>query len=351
MPDARKLVGILTIHHVPNYGAFLQAWSLARAVRELGHEVEIVDYRHPKAIEYYKQQNSKSRFGLLRSWYESKMIRYECSQLPLSPLCRQAKDLEAVAERYESVICGSDQIWQTKGMRGFDPAYFLNFVRSKNTRRISYAPSCSGLDSFAPNESEVTDLLEKFHSLSARDARTLELVRGLGDFKIQRVVDPTLLVDVSELERAPKLKQKYLLLYGGMAPWAHEAIRLAAKKSNLKIISVGNWSRIADKSYPFVTPDKWLGYFRNATAVITSAFHGVMFAIKYRKPLLAIPLDGKKAKISDAMQVYGLSDRLVLKKEDTRITADKLCQTYNVDHLVQPLIEQSKDYLKQALDG
>lgn len=354
MSEQPKRVGIITIHHVPNYGAFLQAWSLAKAVKQLGHQVEIIDYRHPKAIQFYKKLRKNSRFGIIKSWAESRLIQYECNHLPLTKQCHSSSDLQEVANQYDVVICGSDQIWHTKSIRDFDPAYFLDFVKSDKVRRISYAPSCSGLDSFSPHDGEVKSLLDKFDALSGRDARTLELVKELGDYNIRRVVDPTLLVDHKELESNGRInKQEYLLIYGGIESWAFPAIRHVAKERGLKIIAIGNRCRAADKSDPFVLPNKWLAYFRDAKAVITSAFHGAMFAIINKRPLLAIPSVGKEAKISDALDTYGLSDRLVKKSADpdSLITAEKLYEPYDNNEIIQPLIDQSREYLRQAIDG
>lgn len=46
-------VGILTFHHVANYGAMLQAYALQQAVQRLGHEAELIDYRPTKALAAY----------------------------------------------------------------------------------------------------------------------------------------------------------------------------------------------------------------------------------------------------------------------------------------------------------
>ncbi len=40
-----KRVGVLTFHHVHNFGAVLQAWSLSSAVRQLGHKVDVINYQ------------------------------------------------------------------------------------------------------------------------------------------------------------------------------------------------------------------------------------------------------------------------------------------------------------------
>lgn len=46
-------IGIVTYHRALNYGAVLQCMSLYSALKRLGHDVEVVDYR-PEAIEAYR---------------------------------------------------------------------------------------------------------------------------------------------------------------------------------------------------------------------------------------------------------------------------------------------------------
>lgn len=38
-------IGILTFHQAHNYGAVLQCYALKEVLSQMGHEVEVIDYR------------------------------------------------------------------------------------------------------------------------------------------------------------------------------------------------------------------------------------------------------------------------------------------------------------------
>ena len=43
-------IGILSMQRVPNYGSFLQAYSLRNILVKLGHEVVFIDYKEEKPV-------------------------------------------------------------------------------------------------------------------------------------------------------------------------------------------------------------------------------------------------------------------------------------------------------------
>lgn len=43
-----KKIGILTFHWATNYGAVLQSYALQEALKELGYEVQIINYKPTK---------------------------------------------------------------------------------------------------------------------------------------------------------------------------------------------------------------------------------------------------------------------------------------------------------------
>ena len=47
MENKKRKIGTLTFHIAHNYGAMLQAYALPIAVRKLGYECEVIDYRFP----------------------------------------------------------------------------------------------------------------------------------------------------------------------------------------------------------------------------------------------------------------------------------------------------------------
>ena len=56
-------IGILTFHCAHNYGAVLQAYALQEAVKELGYDVEIINYRPAYLIDIYKPFSVKRIFS------------------------------------------------------------------------------------------------------------------------------------------------------------------------------------------------------------------------------------------------------------------------------------------------
>ena len=58
-------IGILTFHRANNYGALLQCYALCRALCNLGHNAEVIDYRQPVIEKSYSKVGLKD-FNPLR---------------------------------------------------------------------------------------------------------------------------------------------------------------------------------------------------------------------------------------------------------------------------------------------
>ena len=79
--------GILTFHSADNYGAVLQTYALSRAIRALGHEAEVIDYRPLVARRAYNRLGLRSGRPvqkLMRRW---KFRKFRNRYLPLSKQC------------------------------------------------------------------------------------------------------------------------------------------------------------------------------------------------------------------------------------------------------------------------
>ena len=50
--EKKKSVGIITMHRVLNCGSAIQAYALQKVVKNLGFDVEIIDYQYPN--KYHK---------------------------------------------------------------------------------------------------------------------------------------------------------------------------------------------------------------------------------------------------------------------------------------------------------
>lgn len=185
-------IGILTFHHTTNYGATLQAYALWKTIKQYGYDVEIIDYRPYKtAINYlgrlmpikpvhgnYSRYKLERHFipYLIQAW---RMRRFLVSKLKLSKeKTYTINGLEKFSNQYDIVICGSDQIWHTKDRftGGFNPSFFLDFIDSKNTKKISYAPSFGQTKDLKQDRQLISKLISDFDKISVRDNNSLRLI-------------------------------------------------------------------------------------------------------------------------------------------------------------------------------
>lgn len=344
-------IGILTFHHTTNYGATLQAYALFQTIKKQGHNVEIIDYQPYKAVKTYIKTlyfNHHFLSNAVKSW---KMRKFLHSQIQLSTnRCYTRKGLKNWEQAYDIVICGSDEIWNINSFRGFDTSYFLDFVNSQKTRKISYAASFGFTTTLGKNREKVAELLKEFKAISVRDSNSLRIVEEECQQSATKVLDPTFLVDYTKIISQPKINDDYLLIYGGLSKEDETYVKKAAKAEGLKIVSVGYPSRIAQINLVGIGPEEWLGYFAKASYVFTSFYHGAIFSIIFRKPFTVFGRQDKMSKVQDLLKDFKLENRIVKNSlpawEEQKINID-----YDViSSSVEKAIEKSKTYLFEALN-
>ena len=188
---------IITCQNAYNYGARLQAFALARYLRQQGQDVNVIDYRPD-----YMRGDVQVLFwpGLsVKKW--GKMIlqfpaRYRAKHrkqyfdnfsrqyIPLtSKTYWDIDDLRANAPEADLYIAGSDQIWNTDFRNGTDPGYYLDFG-SEHTRRISYAASFATEDVAATAREFVRNKLARFDAISVREHSALHILNSLGSYVV-----------------------------------------------------------------------------------------------------------------------------------------------------------------------
>jgi hypothetical protein len=351
---ARPRVGILTFHNTTNYGATLQAVGLMRAVSRRGCDAEVIDYRPSLAGRYYRPRLRK-RDGFPNLAKTFKFRLFSRRHLKLTPTsCADPADLPGMTMgRYDAVIVGSDQVWNVKeNFRPFDASFYLNFVERDRVRRLSYAASFGAQFPLDPFRDRIAAELRQFDHLSVRDEHSRGLVREISARDPVVVADPTLLDDLSDLEVPPFRPRPFALYYGpDAAGIGSHAVRWCEPR-NVSICflgyrgPVGAWSRIA------IGPGEWMGYVRAASMVITSTFHGAVFAAKMGRPFIVIARDWNAIKITDFVARIGLSHRVFRSESCPPTVADELWSAEDVIG-AQPKIEQlraqSDAYLDQAL--
>ena len=223
-------IGILTFHNAINYGAAIQCYALMRFFEQRGHTVEIVDYRI-QAIEDYKKIFSLRTFwgtkGLKKKIYyvlESVLLRkrrervisvfddFLRTRLHLSD---RYKDANEISQCYNYIIFGSDQIWNLKLTKGFNPVFWGQFNKGKAIF-ATYAASMGETDYLSENQwKTIVDKMQAFDFISVRELSLKESLYAKFGMNVDWCLDPTLLVDAKTLDEivVKPQNENYVYLY------------------------------------------------------------------------------------------------------------------------------------------
>jgi hypothetical protein len=311
-------IGILTYHRSVNYGAFLQAWSLAALLRCHGAQVEMIDYqpahRWKRALRLnFRRPLSAANFmALRRHWLFRDYIN---KKLPLGRLrFKTYGDLESARWDLDAIVCGSDQIWNPQHIGHLDPAYFAWFA-PPGVRRVAYAAS-AGMESMpAAFVEDYRKYVKRMDYIGVREGAFAEFTAGLVGRPCQHVLDPTLLgVDFSVIEEPVSTPSRYLLSYAlQLTPTMKNTIRSTANAMGIPALTI----KIKAGAHEYARyhrtpgPGQWLTLIKHAEMVATNSFHGVAFCLVYRRPFVVVPSEGEgsvlMARITDLLKQVNLS--------------------------------------------
>jgi hypothetical protein len=375
MLQTKMKIGILTFHHVDNYGATLQAVALWSFLNSQGFDVEIIDYRPYKVVLHYcktlkpirkrkgMKENDKIRItdirinenapaNLRRAW---RMRRFLLSNVRLSDkkVYLQQK-LEYFRNKYDVVICGSDQIWCVDTFfRGFDSSFFLDFIDNNTTRKVSYAASLGNSRSFSKYQKEICNYLNQYQTILVRDSNSAQVIANECSLQATKVLDPTFLINYDQIQQSLKIQDKYILLYTQdiLEPAEEDFAKLVAETYNLKIVSIGQYNRIADINITDASPGEWVGAHWQASYIMTNTFHGTVFSLISQKPFTVFVPPHKLTKIKDLLGDLGLENRLFSNQNNPQVENEDI---FNIDYtsvskILDSKILESKKYLVEAI--
>lgn len=366
---SQKKVGIITFHHTSNYGATLQAYALWKYIDSLGYNVEIIDYRPLKAVWHYlkdilpirrlsagEKKIKINSFFIGQIMKSFKMRLFLKSKMKLSQKTfYQRSKLLSYDHQYNVAITGSDQTWCVNSIRSFDASFFLDFINSENTCKISYAPSFGLTKNLGDNKSKIVSLLEDYKMISVRDSNGVNILSSLGIDNVKKVLDPTFLIGYTDLVKKPKNKNKYILMYNHHGIVNNNVKKLVEKlveKQDLEIISLGNpTASMTNKNLVGISVQEWLGYFYHASYIITNSFHGVVFSIIFQKNFSFIPYGNTNQKVMDLLEIFDLKERLLNNQPDALDNQQKSINYATVNEQREYLVKYSQQYLQTALNA
>jgi len=321
-------IAIMTWFHYDNYGSVLQATALTRQLESYGHHVKIIQYypsgqcRTMPTGSFIREIYSKAIAKLAkRSIVESNNGKYfddyRKAHIGLTNECEALSDLEALNEKYDAFVCGSDQIWSPLC---FNPHYYLDFV-SDAKQMIAYAPSI-GTTEIADKfiEQQIALLAKRFDHISIREESGSRTIGDLIGKKIPTVLDPTFLLNTEAwndcLSISKESKSRYLLAYflGRNKKHWKATYELARKlKLPVKIVPVlsADLKRKGVISSG-VSPKEFVELIANADYVCTDSFHGVAFSINYERKFCCFERFAENDHANQNSRIYNILFKLNL---------------------------------------
>ena len=346
-------VGILTFHRGPNYGGYLQAWHVREAVRRLGHQAELINYQNPTLRASERPILHNYHPATLRHAFR---IWRKCR--PFHPLVETFSPFPFTTDpasvpwgNFETVIVGSDVVWDFQTPQfGHDPTYFGAHPAQQGTRFISYAASCGPANHEQNVPEWVNNGLRRFAAVSVRDESTRSLVHQTTGSTPELVVDPTWLNDDKPPALSIAPSKPYVLIYGNALDTTRGAeLREFCRKRGWLIVGAASGWKYADITLNGFDPFQWVELFQKAQAVVTATLHGLLYSIKARRPFLMVALPAAANKSRTVLERVGALDRLVYPTETFGIDRIKLLDPGNAPVPDAAWIQQSRDFLSEAL--
>lgn len=344
-------IGILTFHWATNYGAVLQAYCLQEYLRSLGHDVEIVNYK-PKQydftwIRFFRHPSLllSIRKELLNRNKELMLVPFRTSKLSLTKRFYLCDELSELANVYDAVFTGSDQIlnpyFATRGERGrASSAYFLGFAANE-CKKIGYAVSfgCTSYPDFA--RCVVQPWIKHLDAVSVRESTGLDILKELGFQGHQQVVpDPTILL--------------------GNQMFSKLGVEVYSKKKNYTCVYMlrrsehhfGNVKYI-DETHEPLTLEQWLYTISQAQRVITNSYHGMIVAILSHVPFAVLIESGKNAGMNDRfftlLNALGLENRIVTTIAEVEPLFNREIDFCAVDNALKNYQKIGVDFINRVL--
>ncbi|MDP0498737.1 MAG: polysaccharide pyruvyl transferase family protein [Verrucomicrobiota bacterium JB022] len=297
-------VGILTHHWLANFGANLQALATARALRQLGCEPIIIDYRLPVLEALYRKRVSLDQLQTHEAFCQE--------YLPLSEVCTSTEEVISVAKshRLDAVISGSDAVLRldSKSDREdltFPNAFWLDWCNEAGIAHTGFiAPSAMGSKYYqlsGRTRRGIRLACQKLDYISTRDRWTQWMLRlcGVPNRAIHYCPDPTSvlpsLLSSAEL-KVPEESPPYIIvsLYEDTRPstWIDDLVS-SAHASGYKVFSLphpegetrGNFDRILGLP---MSPLEWVQWLANASGYVGVRFHPIMLSMVLGVPFVAL---------------------------------------------------------------
>lgn len=359
----------ITFHAPNNNGSFLQAYALQKYLTTRFEDIEneIIDFQPESQQQQYAVfRKIYSKKDILRNLisirhYRALSKRFSSfsemreKYLKMTKRCTTTEEALKIADNYDLVIAGSDQIWNTTA-RDFSEAFFLPGISKKSTYAVSCGPHLNEVDC-----DRICSAMESFENVSVRENDTKDFLEKHTKRSIETVLDPTFLLtkeDYSELyEKKRILKERYVLLYtiNYDEDALKQAVSVAERLGGKIVVPFTGYSAIKAKKYGIkvmwdVAPDVFLNLIENAECVCSNSFHGIAFSIIFKKEFYRVGTMDQTGKIKKDDRIDNILNWCGLSNRNYGETNGNGKIDYiQVEHTLNTLRNRSNQYIYNML--
>ncbi len=360
-------IGIQTFWNVPNYGTFAQAYALQKVLQELNPYKNIKQIAHLDQHHFNFYFNPKAYFHSYPIWKRTfwksffikssaveKKERVFLNAYATIPHTDIIDASNIVNYRFDKVFLGSDIIWDySVNVFNNDP---LLFGKGFNASEINaYAASFGTVSVDAVFPAYVVSAIKNMKFISVRDDKSAELVKRVTGIKPQVVLDPTWLWDFEKDCKIVKPDEiDYILVYGQdfTTKFINNLIKYA-KDYKKKIIALdcnNDHYEWCDKmiSQVELSPFQWIGYFKYATQVATSTFHGITLSLIFNKNFAFCKTDFVMAKVDKFLQELNLFELFDKDQNDVYGMLNHDFHYSFINDIIKHKREESINFLRKA---
>lgn len=371
----KKKIALMTWYTYYNYGTVLQAVSLYKIIKQLGYNVDIINYM-PKKNRPYSCE--KVYYTLLKKMSEKLKVMLNPSivtkerkhlysdfllnNITLTNICRSFPELYALNEKYDAFVCGSDQIWSPLD---YDDKYFLKFV-DEEQKMVAYAPSMG--TNKIDNEYlkvKLSQNIKRFVNLSVRERDGVELIKHITGKEAKIVLDPTFLMSKDNWNNFIDdnveviSDKKYIICYFlGKNEKYSKYVSELSKKTGIPyyVIPVKKNQFKNPNKVPFeIGPKEFVSLIKNACYVCTDSFHGMAFSIIYNVPFTAFKRfsdkdsNNQNSRLINLLETLNLTERLIPISRKYDFSEFEKCDFEFANNILEKMREESMLYLEQSL--
>lgn len=364
----KRMIGILTFYWADDYGAMLQAYALKYYLEKVSNKkVKIIPYAPVKFTGRYwlypvvaSQQNGKLRYRFVSYRFKrnlsifskflkrrKKMRTFRKSYLSRGLIIRRPEWISL--KKYSCVFVGSDQVWNPEITIGLDDAYMGNVKHKDQCKLVAYGASFGGSEIEAKFISEFEKFINgNFKTISSREKSAAVFLENILHRTVEEVLDPTLLLNQyewQELGKQPREEDYILFVFTEYNEQMVQYLHSISMELQKKVIQLSlPW---LDEKEEWIDikiecgPSEFIGYFQNATYVVTNSFHGMVFSVLFEKQFLVFSHSNKNVRIENFLNKLCLKTRLI--QCDSLATKENM--TNKIDwKYVKGMLEKEKEF-------